>query len=124
MIEIVGVIAFLSSIIKNFPNPLSEIPRYCCPVETFYFGFLVLLRGRRMNMELKIKKRFRGKQCCDSDGLHLFTFINNCGPYFYYLISIFILLIRKKATKKLIHRVGNYPDLLPEMPRYCCPLVI
>ena len=23
-----------------------------------------------------------------------------------------------------IHRVGNYPDLLPEMPRYCCPLVI
>ena len=23
-----------------------------------------------------------------------------------------------------IHRVGNYLDLLPEMPRYCCPLVI
>ena len=23
-----------------------------------------------------------------------------------------------------IHRVSNYPDLLPEMPRYCCPLVI
>ena len=23
-----------------------------------------------------------------------------------------------------IQRVGNYPDLLPEMPRYCCPLVI
>ena len=22
----------------------------------------------------------------------------------------------------LIHRVGNYPDLLPEIPRYCCPL--
>ena len=22
-----------------------------------------------------------------------------------------------------IHRVSNYPDLLPEMPRYCCPLV-
>ena len=20
--------------------------------------------------------------------------------------------------------IGNYPDLLPEMPRYCCPLVI
>ena len=23
-----------------------------------------------------------------------------------------------------IHRVSNYPDLLPKMPRYCCPLVI
>ena len=23
-----------------------------------------------------------------------------------------------------IHRVSNYPDLLPEMPSYCCPLVI
>ena len=23
-----------------------------------------------------------------------------------------------------IHRVSNYPDLLSEMPRYCCPLVI
>ena len=22
-----------------------------------------------------------------------------------------------------IHRVSNYPDLLSEMPRYCCPLV-
>ena len=24
----------------------------------------------------------------------------------------------------VIHRVSNYPDLLPEMPRYCCTLVI
>ena len=23
-----------------------------------------------------------------------------------------------------IHKISNYPDLLPEMPRYCCPLVI
>ena len=23
-----------------------------------------------------------------------------------------------------IHRVSNYPDLLPKMPRYCCPLLI
>ena len=22
-----------------------------------------------------------------------------------------------------MHRVSNYPDLLPEMPKYCCPLV-
>ena len=43
---------------------------------------------------------------------------------FIYFISIFILLTRRKATEELIHRVGNYPDLLPEIPRYCCPLVI
>ena len=36
---------------------------------------------------------------------------------FIYLISIFILLTRRKATEALIHRVGNYPDLLPEVPR-------
>ena len=41
-----------------------------------------------------------------------------------YSISIFILLTRRKATEALIHRVGNYPNLLPEIPRYCCPLVI
>ena len=42
----------------------------------------------------------------------------------FYFISIFILLTCRKATEALIHRVGNYPDLLPEIPRYCCPLVI
>ena len=48
-----------------------------------------------------------------------------CGYFIYfYFISIFILLTRRKATEALIHRVGNYPDLLPEIPRYCCLLVI
>ena len=42
--------------------------------------------------------------------------------YFIYFISIFILLTHGKATEALIHRVGNHPDLLPEIPRYCCPL--
>ena len=26
-------------------------------------------------------------------------------------------MTRRKATEALIHRVGNYPDLLPEIPR-------
>ena len=42
----------------------------------------------------------------------------------FYFISVFILLTRRKAMEALIHRVGNYSDLLPEMPRYCCPLLI
>ena len=44
--------------------------------------------------------------------------------FIFYFISIFILLTHRKATEALMHRVGNYPDLLPEIPRYCCPLVI
>ena len=44
--------------------------------------------------------------------------------FFVYFISIFILLTRRKATGALIHRVDNYPDLLPQMPRYCYALVI
>ena len=44
--------------------------------------------------------------------------------FIFYFISIFILLTCRKAMEALIHRVNNYPDLLPEMPRYCCPLVI
>ena len=28
------------------------------------------------------------------------------------------------ATEALIHRASNYPDLLAEMPRYCCLLEI
>ena len=43
--------------------------------------------------------------------------------YFIYFISIFILLTRRKATEALIHSVGNYLDLLPEIPRYCCLVI-
>ena len=42
----------------------------------------------------------------------------------FYFTSILILLTRRKATEALIHKLGNYPDLLPEIPGYCCPLVI
>ena len=38
---------------------------------------------------------------------------------FIYFIFIFFLLTRRKATEVLIRRASNYPDLLPEMPRYC-----
>ena len=43
---------------------------------------------------------------------------------FILFISIFILLTCRKATEALINRVSNYLDLLSEMPRYCCLLVI
>ena len=43
---------------------------------------------------------------------------------FFIFIVIFILLTRRKTMEALIRRVSNYPDLLPEMPRYCYPIVI
>ena len=30
----------------------------------------------------------------------------------------------QESDEGAIHRVNNYPDLLPEMPRYCCPLIV
>ena len=33
-------------------------------------------------------------------------------------------MTRRKATETLTHRVSNYPDLPPKMPRYCCPVEI
>ena len=50
--------------------------------------------------------------------------LHQTARFFLYLISIFILLTHRKVTEALIHRVGNYPDLLLEMPRYFCPLAI
>ena len=35
-----------------------------------------------------------------------------------------ILLTRRKSTKALIRRASNHANLLPEMPRYCCPIEI
>ena len=47
----------------------------------------------------------------------IFKDFPSCFIFIFYFISIFILLTRRKATEALMHRVGNYPDLLPEMPR-------
>ena len=33
---------------------------------------------------------------------------------------MFILLTPRKVTELPIYKASNYPDLLPEMPRYCC----
>ena len=49
----------------------------------------------------------------------LFQFI-----YLFILSLYFILLTGRKATEMLIHRTSNYPDLLFQMPKYCCPVEI
>ena len=45
--------------------------------------------------------------------------------FFYFYFNLYIYPPdSQESDGGAIHRVGNYPDLLPEMPRYCCPLVI
>ena len=33
---------FIEQLSSNYPDLLPEMPSYCCPVEIFYFGLLVL----------------------------------------------------------------------------------
>ena len=47
-----------------------------------------------------------------------------CRLIYLFYLCIYPLGYRRKATEVLIERPSNYPDLLPEMPRYCCPLEI
>ena len=44
--------------------------------------------------------------------------------FIYYFNSIVIPPTRRNVTEALIHRISNHHDLLPEIPRYCCLLVI
>ena len=45
--------------------------------------------------------------------------------FFFFYFNLYIYPPdSQESDRGAIHRVGNYPDLLPEMPRYCCPLVI
>ena len=45
--------------------------------------------------------------------------------YFYFYFYLYIYPPdSQESDGGAIHRVSNYPDLLPEMPSYCCPLVI
>ena len=47
--------------------------------------------------------------------------------FFFFLFYFYLYIYPPDSQESdggAIHRVRNYPDLLPEMPRYCCPLVI
>ena len=48
-----------------------------------------------------------------------------CIFFFFFFFYLYIYPPdSQESNGGAIHRVRNYPDLLPEMPRYCCPLVI
>ena len=46
---------------------------------------------------------------------------------YFYLFYFYLYIYPPDSQESdggAIHKVGKYPDLLQEMPRYCCPLVI
>ena len=45
-------------------------------------------------------------------------------PFFFGFYLYIYPLDWQESAGGAIHRESNYPDLLPEMPRYCCPLGI
>ena len=73
---------------------------------------------------------------CESGGLILGIKTKNCmilDSGANYLGLIFLLLLfylyiyppdLQESDGGSIHRVSNYPDLFPEMPRYCYQIVI
>ena len=43
--------------------------------------------------------------------------------FFYFISTLYIYPPHSQESNEgAIHRVSNYPDLIPEVPRYCCPL--
>ena len=60
----------------------------------------------------------RALKICSKSTLFIFLF------YFIYFFLYIYPPDSQESDGGAIHRVSNYPDLLPEMPRYCCPLVI
>ena len=55
--------------------------------------------------------------------------LQGCVSFVFYLFIFYFYLYiyppdSQESDGGAIHKVSNYPDLLPEMPRYCCPLVI
>ena len=38
-------ITYIKQLSRDYINLLSEMPRYCCPIEIFYFAFCFIVRG-------------------------------------------------------------------------------
>ena len=118
-------------------SPTSKLPRDC-QYELFFschqlfstkwfhkIGFLYVQN------DLNFKDHVFGDACLlDSKQLFpvlLLRKVYYLSFFFFFFFFYFNLYIYPPDSQEsdggAIHRVSNYPDLLPEMPRYCCPLV-
>ena len=54
-------------------------------------------------------------------------FVSIFSLFFTFFIYFYLYIYppdSQESNGGAIHRLSNYHNLLPEMPRYCCPLVI
>ena len=58
------------------------------------------------------------------DEIHVHKTKKSICAHFAESPCIYTLLTCRKTIKVLIYKVNNYLDLLPEMPKYCCPVEI
>ena len=64
-------------------------------------------------------------KCMEKLWINFLTRLFNRLFYFYFYFYHYIYPPdSQESDEGAIHRVSNYSDLLPEIPRYCCPLVI
>ena len=81
------------------------------------------LNGCTIMSKKTMKKKKRDTFDYRSQGsLEVVRWNDNAEVFFFYLYIY--PPDSQESDGGAIHRVSNYPDLLPEMPRYCCPLVI
>ena len=56
-----------------------------------------------------------------------FNWVSFFGCNHFHFISFYLYIYTPDSQESdggAVHRASNYPDLFPEMPRYCCPLEI
>ena len=83
--------------------------------------FTIVMNKTRLQRENSIKYLgviFHDKLCWAN---HIDNLSNQLNRFFFLYIYP---PDSQESDGGVIHRVSNYPDLFPEMPRYCCPLVI
>ena len=81
-----------------------------------------------MGLKSKLRLKFLDYICTRS---YFSVDIEKCGEekwkdkkfFFFFYLYIYPPDLQE-SDGGAIHRVSNHPDLLPEMPSYCCPLVI
>ena len=85
------------------------------PLKIFEMNFTVTFKFASTTIFFKLNRALN---------FSLFTKFHFKSFLFIYLFYLYTYPPDPQETETLMHKVGNYSDLLPEMLRYCCPLVI
>ena len=97
-------------------------------VERLLPGLLLKLMLKSLNFCFVVGEieKFVGEVKRAKGKVH-FKRISPISSEIHFFISFYLYIYlpdSQESEGDATHRVNNYPDLLPEMPRYCCPLVI